>query len=209
MNLGWKLDAVLQGRADEDLLDTYEEERLAAVIPVVQGSLKTWELLIELEPEAAAARDVLLRSGQAPPPHVPPLVNGLLHRGRFDAVTAPVGHLSPQGRVRMNAREGLLDDLIGFGFQLVSAQPLDDVLTDAGRTHLTHLGVQVVVLGDQPGQAIDLDGTYERFFAEHGITAFLSRPDFYVYGVAATVTDVPDIVEDLASTLAPNAVGVQ
>jgi 3-(3-hydroxy-phenyl)propionate hydroxylase len=209
MNLGWKLDAVLQGRADEDLLDTYEEERLAAVIPVVQGSLKTWELLIELEPEAAAARDVLLRSGQAPPPHVPPLVNGLLHRGRSEAVTAPVGHLSPQGRVRINDREGLLDDLTGFGFQLVSAQPLDDVLTDACRTHLTHLGVKVVVLGDQPGQATDLDGTYERFFAEHRVTAYLSRPDFYIYGVAATAADVPDIIEELAFTLAPNAVGVQ
>lgn len=209
MNLGWKLDAVLRGRAGDDLLDTYEEERLTAVIPVVQGSLKMWELLIELDPEAAAARDVLLRSGQTPLPHVPPLVSGLLHRDGSDAVTAPVGHLSPQGRVRIDDREGLLDDLTGFGFQLVSAQPLDAVLTNACRRHLDHLGVHVVVVGEGAGQATDVDGTYGRFFAEHGITAFLSRPDFYIYGVAATAADAIDIVEDLASTLAPTAVGVQ
>jgi 3-(3-hydroxy-phenyl)propionate hydroxylase len=109
----------------------------------------------------------------------------------------------------MNGREGLLDDLTGFGFQLVSAEPLDDVLTDACRTHLSHLDVHIVVLGHQPGQVTDLDGTYGRFFGEHRVTAFLSRPDFYIYGVAETATDVPDIIEELASTLAPNAVGVQ
>lgn len=214
MNLGWKLDAVLRGRAGEDLLDTYEEERLAAVIPLVQGSLQTWELLIETEPEAAAARDALLRSGQAPPPHVPPLVCGLLHRGgsellQTDTATAPVGHLSPQGRVRLGGREGLLDDLTGFGFQLVSAQPLDDVLTDVRTAHLARLGVHVVVLGSAPDQAIDLDGTYERFFAEHGIIAFLSRPDFYIYGVATTAAGTAAVIEDLAATLAPTTVGVQ
>lgn len=209
MNLAWKLDAVLRGRAAENLLDTYEDERLPAVIPVVEGSLETWRLLIELDPEAAAARDLLLRSGQVPAPHVPPLTGGLLHHTGPDTFTAPVGHLSPQGRVRIGDREGLLDDLVGFGFQLVSAQPLGDVLTDAHTTHLDRLGVHIVELGSQAGQAIDLDGTYGRFFAEYGVTAYLSRPDFYIYGVAGTATDVVGIIEDLAAALEPNTVGVQ
>jgi 3-(3-hydroxy-phenyl)propionate hydroxylase len=83
------------------------------------------------------------------------------------------------------------------------------VLTDARIAQLTHLGMHVVVLGSEAGQAIDLDGTYERFFAEHGIAAFLSRPDFYIYGVASTSAGAADIIDDLASTLAPTTVGVQ
>ena len=37
------------------------------------------------------------------------------------------------------------------------------------------------VLGEGEGQAVDLEGTYGRFFAEHGATAFLARPDFAVF----------------------------
>ena len=90
MNLGWKLDAVLRGRADDRLLDTYEAERLPAVIPVVEGSLKTWKLLIELDPEAAAARDNFLRAGQAQLPQVPPLKTGLRHVADGVTIDAPI-----------------------------------------------------------------------------------------------------------------------
>lgn len=209
MNLAWKLDAVLGGRAGEDLLATYEAERLPAVIPVVEGSLKTWELLIELDPEVAAARDILLRSGEASVPQVPPLRDGLLHRDASDVICAPVGELSPQGRVRLNGREGLLDDLTGFGFQLVTTEPLDGVLTESCRQRLAELEVNVVVLGDALGQASDVDGTYQRFLSGHGIVAYLSRPDFYIYGVAATAVGVADIVEDLVSQLAPSKSGAR
>lgn len=209
MNLAWKLDAVLRGRADERLLDTYESERLPAVIPVVEGSLKTWELLIELDPAIAAARDEFMRSGQAHVPQVPPLTNGLLHRDAAGAINTPVGELSPQGLVRLDGREGLLDDLIGYGFQLISAEPLDNVLTETSRERLTELGVHIVVLGETPGQATDLNNTYQRFLSAHGITAFLSRPDFYIYGAAATALDIADLVEDLLANLAPSTAGAR
>jgi len=209
MNLAWKLDAVLRGLADERLLDTYEAERLPAVIPVVEGSLKTWELLIELDPAIAAARDEVMRSGQAHVPQVPPLTTGLLHRDAAGAITAPVGELSPQGRVRLEGREGLLDDLIGYGFQLLSAEPLDDVLAAASRERLTELGVHIVVLGENPGHASDLNNTYRRFLAAYGITAFLSRPDFYIYGTAVTADDVAGLVDSLVASLAPSTAGAR
>ena len=37
-NLGWKLDLVLRGRAEEGLLDTYQEERLPVARSVLNGS---------------------------------------------------------------------------------------------------------------------------------------------------------------------------
>ena len=113
-----------------------------------------------------------------------------------------MGSVAPQGRVRLGGREGLLDDLVCYGFQLVTSQPLDDVLTDTHRQRIAELGVIVVVLGEGEGQAVDLEGTYGRFFAEHEATAFLARPDFAVFGVAdgpeATVALLDELVEQLA-----------
>jgi 2-polyprenyl-6-methoxyphenol hydroxylase-like FAD-dependent oxidoreductase len=37
-NLGWKLDTVLRGRAREDLLDTFQEERMPVARSVLTGS---------------------------------------------------------------------------------------------------------------------------------------------------------------------------
>jgi 3-(3-hydroxy-phenyl)propionate hydroxylase len=201
-NLAWKLDLVLSGRAAPELLDSYELERLPQAVAVVQGSLMAWSILAEEDPEKAAARDAFLRSGQAQAAVVPPLAGGILHLDADGAVTPPVGSVAPQGRVRLGDREGLLDDLVGYGFQLVTDRPLDDVLTDTHRQRLADLGVIVVVLADGEEQAVDLDGTYARFFAEHGATAFLARPDFAVFGIAdgpeATVALLDELVEQLA-----------
>jgi len=210
VNLAWKLDLVLSGRARSELLDTYQAERLPQAVAVVEGSLMAWSLMVEEDPEKAAGRDAFLRSGQAPGPVVPPLATGVLHRGPDGAIAPPTGTVSPQGRVRLDGREELLDDLVGFGFQLVSTQPLDDALTDRQRQRLADLGAAVVVLGDGPGRASDIDGTYGRFFAEHGATAFLARPDFAVYGVAdgpqATGALVDELFEQLSGASIPAAV---
>ena len=37
-NLGWKLDAVLRGRAGSGLLDSYQEERMPVARAVLTGS---------------------------------------------------------------------------------------------------------------------------------------------------------------------------
>ncbi|WP_138732702.1 bifunctional 3-(3-hydroxy-phenyl)propionate/3-hydroxycinnamic acid hydroxylase [Modestobacter excelsi] len=210
VNLAWKLDLVLSGRARPELLDTYQAERLPQAIAVVEGSLMAWSLMVEEDPEKAAGRDAFLRSGQAPGPVVPPLASGVLHRGPDGSIAVPTGTVSPQGRVRLGGQEDLLDSIVGFGFQLVSSQPLDDALTERQRQRLAELSVKVVVLGEGDGQALDLDGTYSRFFAEHGVTAFLARPDFAIYGLAdgpqATAALVDELFEQLSGAPAAAAV---
>ena len=52
------------------------------------------------------------------------------------------------------------------------------------------------------GPVQDLDGTYERWFAEHGCEAFLARPDFYVFA-AGEHTDIPRFVSRLRQALQP------
>jgi 3-(3-hydroxy-phenyl)propionate hydroxylase len=200
-NLAWKFNLVLSGRARPDLLDTYEPERLAHVVPLVHGSLAQWGLLTEEDPAKAAGRDAFLRSGQAQVPPMPTLTAGILHRGADGELVPPAGALSPQGRVRIGNREGLLDDLVGFGFQLVSSAPLEDVLTEGQRAALAAIGAKVLVLGEGEGQVADLEGTYAHFLAEHGATAFISRPDFYLFGTADGPQATGALVDELLGQL--------
>ncbi|WP_345568156.1 bifunctional 3-(3-hydroxy-phenyl)propionate/3-hydroxycinnamic acid hydroxylase [Streptomyces plumbiresistens] len=199
VNLAWRLDLVLGGRASASVLDSYGPERLAHVTPLVHGSLMNWSLAVETDPGKAAARDAFLRSGAVPVPPMPTLTTGFL-QGTAEGSPAPLaGSLSPQGRVRIGERSGLLDDLVGFGFQLVSRIPVAELLTPAHTDLLERLGVHVVVLGQDHVE--DADGTYRTFLDDHGLVAYLSRPDFYLFGTAATAEDLPALIDALAAAL--------
>ncbi|MFF4116224.1 bifunctional 3-(3-hydroxy-phenyl)propionate/3-hydroxycinnamic acid hydroxylase [Streptomyces sp. NPDC001714] len=199
INLAWRLDLVLDGRASATVLDTYGPERLAHVAPIIQASLMGWALAAETDPDKAAARDAFLRSGEVPLPSASTLTTGFL-RDTPEGDLAPLaGSLSPQGRVRIGERSGLLDDLVGFGFQLVSRTPVAELLTPAHTALLERLRVHVVVLG--PDDVEDVDGTYRSFLDENGLVAYLSRPDFYLFGTAARAEDLPALIDALAAAL--------
>ena len=202
VNLAWKLDLVLSGRARPELLDSYEPERLAHSVPFVHGSLATWAGMVEEDPAKAAGRDAFFRSGQFTAPPVPPMTAGIFHHDAAGQLVPPAGARAPQGRVRIDGREDLLDNIVGFGFQLISSLPLDGVLTEAQRTKLAEIGAKVLVLGEDEGRVSDVGGTYTRYLEENGATALLSRPDFYVFGTAdgaqATAALVDELVEQLA-----------
>lgn len=98
---------------------------------------------------------------------------------------ALVGSVGPQGVVRYRGRQGRFDDVVGWGFQLVyrgegAVQPLEP------------FGGVVAPIG---GDIVDVDGTYERFFAEHAIQGLLMRPDFIIGGVARSAEDLPSLLE--------------
>ncbi|MGW3635348.1 FAD-dependent monooxygenase [Streptomyces sp. NPDC005122] len=59
MNLGWKLAAVVQGRAGEDLLDTYHAERHPVGKELAQHTLAQTALIVGLNPEVTALRALL------------------------------------------------------------------------------------------------------------------------------------------------------
>lgn len=200
-NLAWKLDLVLTGRARPELLDTYGPERRDHSAFFVQGSLGTWALLTEQDPVKAAQRDAAFRSGKASAPPVPPMASGILHRDEHGDVAPAAGMRAPQGHVRLDGREGLLDDVVGYGFQLISSRPLDTVLTPGQRASLDALGTKILVVGNGEGEVADLDGTYKAYFAEHGATALLARPDFYVFGVADGAAATSALVDDLLGQL--------
>ncbi|WP_216896776.1 bifunctional 3-(3-hydroxy-phenyl)propionate/3-hydroxycinnamic acid hydroxylase [Nocardia alni] len=200
-NISWKFDLVLRGLADESLLDSYETERMKHVLPFIHGSLAAWAATSEENPDAAAQRDAFMRSGNFTVPPIPPLPDGILQRDESGAVRAPAGSLSPQGVVVIDSREALLDDIVGFGFQLVTTVPLDEVLKEPHRQLLEAIGAHVVVLGDGPGQTRDVEGTYRDFLGAHGATAYLSRPDLYLFGIADGAAATADLVAELGRQL--------
>ena len=210
-NLAWKLGLVLDGKADDRLLDTYQPERRPHVSDVIDLSMYLGRIICIPDPVKAAERDEAFFSGKAPaPPPFPALTDGILRRDRSGAVQPPAGLLSPHGTVRCGAREGRFDDVVGLGFVLVSRSvEVHSALGNAQQAFLQAIGakrVLVVAEGGQvsPGAVIDLDQKFIPYMAQHGTAAMLVRPDFYLYGAAADAQDVNALVDDLQADLSRN-----
>jgi 2-polyprenyl-6-methoxyphenol hydroxylase-like FAD-dependent oxidoreductase len=202
-NMAWKLDLVLRGLARERLLDTVEAERQPQNEAVIRLAIELGKVLCQLDPQAAAERDVMLRAAGPPPPlELAPLTGGLLHQpiGEPDPLA---GTLGVQGVVNHAGRQGRFDDVVGGGFQLIvaSGDPLEH-LSDRQRTLLDTLEVAVASLDPAaPHGVSDCDGRLTAWLSEHNAHAVLVRPDFYVFGGAASPEGLPALLDDLRTQL--------
>ena len=141
---------------------------------------------------------------EAPPIPNPPhrLGPGLLHEG--DPL---VGTLSVQGQVRSGERTGLFDDVVGSGWTVLSAvADPRDVLEEEQLAFLDDIGAHLVMVTSEEasgdGSVVDLDGAYANWFdGGRRIEAVVVRPDFYVYGTARTMEELPRLVSSLQSAL--------
>ncbi|MFI6366332.1 bifunctional 3-(3-hydroxy-phenyl)propionate/3-hydroxycinnamic acid hydroxylase [Nocardia sp. NPDC050630] len=192
-NLAFKLDLVLTGRAGDELLDTYQTEREPHVRAVTEKGIELGQVQTLRDPAAAAERDRRLlaqrAASQAPEKiRFPGLGPG------FHANGPGHGELSPQGVVGEGARRGLLDEVIGGGFHLLT--------TETDVADLSVADVRVAVLSRTPGAGLlhDVDGTYHDWLAGLGCTAALVRPDFYVYGTGTARELVAAFHENLETT---------
>ena len=203
-NLAWKLDLVLRGLAAAQLLDTIDPERQPQNEAVIRLAIELGKVLCQLDPEAAAERDAMLRQVEAPPPiELPSLGEGALHRAVGGAPDPLAGALSVQGVVGRAGRDGRFDDIVGGGFQLIVAggDPFDG-LSSEHRALLAALDVSVASLDPgAPGGVRDLDGRLSGWLAEHGAHAVLVRPDFYVFGSCSSPGELSDLLDDLRSQL--------
>ncbi|GAA4801608.1 bifunctional 3-(3-hydroxy-phenyl)propionate/3-hydroxycinnamic acid hydroxylase [Actinomycetospora chlora] len=185
-NIAFKLDAVLRGRLEDDVLDTYQQEREPHVRAVIEKGIELGRQQTVRDPAAAAERDRVLLARRAADQHpekirFPGLVEGLV-------VPSPgAGELMVQGIVDDGTRRDRLDQVVGAGAHLLldaRRVSLDDALAGA----LADAGVRVVpLLPDGPapaGLVVDAEGTHLAWLAAHGAVAVAVRPDFYVYGTA-------------------------
>jgi 2-polyprenyl-6-methoxyphenol hydroxylase-like FAD-dependent oxidoreductase len=204
VNLAWKLDLVLDGRADDSILDTYGPERSEHVRHFIEGSMALGEVICLPDPVAAAERDRAMQAdlvaGLEQPPRPLPRLGPGLHRNDTGG-----GLLSVQAEVTDGERTGLFDDVVGAGGVLLLADPdLRSGLAPADTEFLADLGWRVVALADAPGQheVVDTSGAYGEWLAGLSAVAVLVRPDLYVYGVASDESEIGDLVGDLRRQLA-------
>lgn len=213
-NLAWKLDLILSKKAGARLLDTYERERRPHVKDVIELSMYLGKVICIPDPLVAAQRDRGFFEGTTtPPPPFPHLIDGLLDRLPGGDLRAPAGELSPHGRVRQGDREGWFDEIIGTGFVLITIDPfLQTQLKDcqAGLTarHGMKLANLLLAEGGSLGSTIDVDGKYHSFMKAHGVTAIIIRPDFYIFGGAASAEDTQALIERFSQIFAAAGVGL-
>jgi 3-(3-hydroxy-phenyl)propionate hydroxylase/flavoprotein hydroxylase len=204
-NLAFKIDLVLRGRG-LDLLDTYQVEREPHVRAVTERGIELGRVQTMRDPVLAAERDRRLlgqRVEHREPAKIrlPGLTGGFLSRcsgpGR--------GELSVQGFVDGGAGRARLDAVTGNGFHLLVTEALRPELErDGSAAALRAAGVAVIGLAARPGvegTVVDVDGTYRRWFAEHGWAAVAVRPDFYVYGTAVDRSGTRALADELLESL--------
>jgi len=223
-NLAWKLDAVMHGRADERLLDTYTEERKRHVRTVV-GHAKEFGLIIgELDEAAARERDRRLEadllSGRAETVRarfIPGLETGLIDRDASGAPTPGAGELFVQPWVREGDEDWRrLDDVVGTRFAIHAATPSAlDSLDPATLARWQSLDGRRVLLREPEAtvraEGADLvleerDTLLRDWLDGQGAVAVLVRPDRYVYGVARHQGDLRRMINALSQAIIPHTV---
>jgi len=196
-NLAWKLDYALRYPDATALLDTYDTERVPQAGAVIELATALGQVICIPDADEARVRDeqmapLIPPGGSTPAPPMPAISGGFL------TDDACAGELFVQSVVRVDGTEGLLDDVVGTGWHLVMLAPpsgLDGELV----SWFESVGGRIVAIGSG---VEDVDGTYGRWFAEHGAVAALERPDFAIFGTATTNRDVTGLLDRLRSRFA-------
>jgi resorcinol 4-hydroxylase (NADPH) len=202
--LTWRLSMLHHGLATPAVLDTYGPERAGHVREIIDEAVAAGRVICELDVARAAVRDAEMKersrdpgAATREPPH--PVLGE-------PSLTIPgggaEGRLAPQGRVLVDGRTGLFDDIVGGGWQLISrtGDPAG-LLDEEDESWFRQIG-GVIADVSGAGPVRDLDGDYHRWFDRHGCEAFLARPDFYVFA-AGQHTDIPRFVSWLRRALQP------
>lgn len=183
-NLAWKLHRVCRG-APEALLDTYASERIPHVSDFIATAVKLGNIIQSTDPLVAAQRDQQFLA-QGPQEIVnlsPPLGPGF-HQGLGLA-----GQITAQPRLSDGR---LLDDALGQGFAVVTAQAMDTSRVPAQTLNdLTALGTQWL---HDPALQTWLNGLDAQLV--------LLRPDLYVFATAKTANEM--VHWDLSLALTQN-----
>ena len=118
---------------------------------------------------------------------MPGLSEGMFGRG------PNAGELFVQGPIRWGDSEGRFDDVVGAGWHLILAGGSARV-AEEDAAWFRSIGGRVVAMG---ADVEDLGGCYGRWFGEHRVAAVLERPDFYLYGAAATDEEIAALLTGL------------
>jgi flavoprotein hydroxylase len=195
-NLAWKLDLVLRGLATDALLDTYGRERGPHTQAVIELAMDMGKLICVADPDEAAARDEAFLAtydgSVTDVPPFPPITDGIVLTGSPGA-----GELFIQGEIEGPGGRTRFDDEVGAGFRLITTA--DPILDQDTNDWFASIGGVVVTLGCGDSKLVDANAAYRAWLGEHMAVAVLQRPDFAVFGTAATPSDLAPLLRGLRS----------
>lgn len=171
-NLAWKLAAVIRGEASEDLLNTYESEREPHAREFISTAVRLGQLIQNTNPEVLRQRDKEFAQTEFFATPQPSLGPGAHEGGEFG------GRLIPQAVRGDGSRT---DDDIGYAYSLFVSPDALDVAKS-----MVSDGVRIVV-ATEPVLA--------KWMEKSGIVGALVRPDRYVAGIAATVSELEQLIQ--------------
>lgn len=191
-NLVWRLDLVLQGKADASLLDAWSDERREQAKWYIDFSVGLGKVICITDEQEAAERNARMKAEHAQRVGPIPTHEAILGPGTWIGEDALAGKTAIQGRVAHAGRTGRFDDVLGVDRWFLLSAPGTRGQLDARREALlaglggVHLEVGAAGSG---ADVVDIDGVYGEWFAAHG-PHLLVRPDFYV---AFTATDADQL----------------
>jgi len=191
-NLGWKLAAVLAGRAPDALLDTYASEREAAADENIRHSTRSTDFIT---PKSAASR--LFRDAVLALARTHPFARTLVNSGRLS--TATTLHGSPLNTPDADAFDGaMVPGAAAADARVTRADGRDDwllrqlgpgftaLVSAAGSTVDVLRGLDLTLLAiapqgaSMPGALVDRDGDVARRYDLRPGGVVLLRPDGHV-----------------------------
>ncbi|NDZ80926.1 NAD(P)-binding protein [Streptomyces sp. SID10853] len=198
-NLCWKIATILDGRAGDRLLDTYETERRPHAQAVVHLSVKLRSVVMTTSRRRAALRDLLVAGAVRTPwgkrylegmryRPSPTLREGLIVGAPFAEDSPLLGRALEQPRVLLpdGCATGLLDDVMGDGFTLLGVNLTEQDWDTIADSPLSALGATEVnalcgdllprMRGPRPAVA-DTDGRLESLLAPSRGRVIVIRPD--------------------------------
>ncbi|WP_172582405.1 bifunctional 3-(3-hydroxy-phenyl)propionate/3-hydroxycinnamic acid hydroxylase MhpA [Subtercola boreus] len=213
-SLAWRLSLIESGAAGSEILDTYGSERSAHVREIIDAAVAIGQTVCELDPLKAAKRDARMLAELSDPDAVtvdPPQPRlGEPSMTRHGDVWA--GRLSVQARVEVNGRAALFDDIRGGRWQLITSEADPEALLSPELSEW-FTGIGGTITSVSAGEPVrDIDGRYRSWFENHGCTAVLSRPDFYIYGTGMAADVAPlltSLRERLHSSFIPTQEGAR
>ncbi|MDN5005606.1 bifunctional 3-(3-hydroxy-phenyl)propionate/3-hydroxycinnamic acid hydroxylase [Bradyrhizobium sp. GCM10027634] len=171
-NLAWKLAFVLNDKADDALLDSYQTEREPQLRFIIDLAAKLGRIVCTTHRSIAAERDEQMRADlqagkQALPMAYPPLSGGCVLAG-----TAGAGSLFPQPVAETSAGVSRLDDVFAGRTILLSRTSPISAKRAVGLAQFELTTPELSPFAAELTAWLDA----------HGAPAVLIRPDLYVFG---------------------------
>ncbi|OBB55875.1 3-(3-hydroxyphenyl)propionate hydroxylase [Mycobacterium sp. 852013-51886_SCH5428379] len=206
-NLGWKLAAVVNGQAEDALLDTYDVERRKHARAMIDLSTLVGRVISPTNRHIASLRDKVIRGASVVPTlkryvlemrfkPMPRYEQGAVHHAQTPTDQSPTGTLFIQPRVdTRDQRNVLLDEVLGTGFAVLCWNNNPRALLGADAfERWRSLGARFIAARpitqlhwtghDDPDVVIvgDTTGALKKWFDAHSESVLFLRPDRCIAG---------------------------